>query len=194
MPAHDHPFHGEHIGGNLRQRRIAGRGLLHGEQIDHSRAKGHEADEQQQSLHRSPRGLEARETFYTRQECVLFTGEYEYTIDAKGRLAIPAEIRSWLDPQKGGCGFYITAGPNDALWLWPERTFERIAGAIEESLLQTEEQIEFDEITFPSARHLEMDKSGRVLLPQKMIETAGIGSKVMILGMRDHLELRLPSL
>lgn len=124
---------------------------------------------------------------------MLFTGEYEYTIDAKGRLAIPAEIRSRLDPQKCGCGFYITAGPNDALWLWPERTFERIAGAIEESLLQTEEQIEFDEITFPSARHLEVDKSGRVLLPQKMIESAGIGSKVVILGMRDHLELRDPA-
>lgn len=123
---------------------------------------------------------------------MLFTGEYEYTIDTKGRLAIPAEIRSGLDPQQDGRGFYIIAGPNDALWLWPERTFERIAGSIGESLLQTEEQIEFDEITFPSARHLEMDKSGRVLLPQKMIEAAGIGSKVMILGMRDHLELRDP--
>lgn len=124
---------------------------------------------------------------------MLFTGEYEYTIDAKGRLAIPAEIRSGLDPQQGGRGFYITTGPNDALWLWPEQTFERIAGSIGESLLQTEEQIEFDEITFPSARHLEMDKTGRVLLPQRMIEAAGIGSKVMILGMRDHLELRDPA-
>lgn len=50
----------------------------------------------------------------------------------------------------------------------------------------------FDEITFPSARRLEMDKTGRVRLPQGMLDAAGIGSKVVILGMRDHLELRDP--
>ena len=123
---------------------------------------------------------------------MLFTGEYEYTIDAKQRLAIPAEIRSRLHPERDGLAFYVTAGSNDALWLWPERTFERMAGAIEVSLLPAEEMMAFDEITFPSARRLEMDKTGRVRLPQAMLDAAGIGSKVVILGMRDHLELRDP--
>ena len=123
---------------------------------------------------------------------MLFTGEYEYTIDAKQRLAIPAEIRSRLNPDRDGLAFYVTAGPNDALWLWPERTFERMAGAIEASLLPAEEMMEFDEITFPSARRLELDKTGRVRLPRPMLEAAGIRSKVVILGVRDHLELRDP--
>ncbi len=123
---------------------------------------------------------------------MLFTGEYEYTIDAKQRLAIPAEIRSRLNPDRDGLAFYVTAGPNDALWLWPERTFERMAGAIEASLLPAEEMMEFDEITFPTARRLEMDKTGRVRLPKPMLEAAGIQSKVVILGVRDHLELRDP--
>ncbi len=123
---------------------------------------------------------------------MLFTGEYEYTIDAKQRLAIPAEIRSRLNPERDGLAFYVTAGPNDALWLWPERTFERMAGAIEASLLPAEEMMEFDEITFPTARRLEMDKTGRVRLPKPMLEAAGIQSKVVILGVRDHLELRDP--
>ena len=100
---------------------------------------------------------------------MLFTGEYEYTIDAKQRLAIPAEIRSHLHPERDGLAFYVTAGSNDALWLWPERTFERIAGAIEVSLLPAEEMMAFDEITFPIARRLEMDKTGRVRLPQAML-------------------------
>jgi len=124
---------------------------------------------------------------------VLFTGEYEYTIDAKQRLAIPAEIRSRLNPDRDGLAFYVTAGPNDALWLWPERTFERMAGAIEASLLPAEEMMEFDEITFPSARRLELDKTGRIRLPRPMLEAAGIQSKVVILGVRDHLELRDPA-
>ncbi len=123
---------------------------------------------------------------------MLFTGEYEYTIDAKQRLAIPAEIRSRLNPDRDGLAFYVTAGPNDALWLWPERTFERMAGAIEASLLPAEEMMEFDEITFPSARRLELDKTGRIRLPKPMLEAAGIQSKVVILGVRDHLELRDP--
>ena len=123
---------------------------------------------------------------------MLFTGEYEYTIDAKQRLAIPAEIRSRLNPERDGLAFYVTAGPNDALWLWPERTFERMAGAIEASLLPAEEMMEFDEITFPTARRLELDKTGRVRLPKPMLEAAGIQSKVVILGVRDHLELRDP--
>ncbi len=123
---------------------------------------------------------------------MLFTGEYEYTIDAKQRLAIPAEIRSRLNPDRDGLAFYVTAGPNDALWLWPERTFERMAGAIEASLLPAEEMMEFDEITFPTARRLELDKTGRVRLPKPMLEAAGIQSKVVILGVRDHLELRDP--
>ena len=124
---------------------------------------------------------------------MLFTGEYEYTIDAKQRLAIPAEIRSRLNPDRDGLAFYVTVGPNDALWLWPERMFERMAGAIEASLLPAEEMMEFDEITFPTARRLEMDKTGRIRLPKAMLEAAGIQSKVVILGMRDHLELRDPS-
>ncbi len=123
---------------------------------------------------------------------MLFTGEYEYTIDAKQRLAIPAEIRSRLNPDRDGLAFYVTAGPNDALWLWPERTFERMAGAIEASLLPAQEMMEFDEITFPTARRLELDKTGRVRLPKPMLEAAGIQSKVVILGVRDHLELRDP--
>jgi MraZ protein len=123
---------------------------------------------------------------------VLFTGEYEHTIDAKQRLAIPSEIRAAMDPKVDGEAFYAAPGVNGALWLWPERAFEAMANKIEKSLLPAEELMEFDEITFPEARRLELDSAGRIRLPERLLARSGLGSTVLILGMRNHLELRDP--
>jgi len=123
---------------------------------------------------------------------VLFTGEFEHTIDTKHRLAIPSEIRSRMDPEVDGEAFYLVPGPEGALWLWPERTFERMAGAMEQSLLPAEEVLEFEELMFPQASRLGLDKAGRVHLPERMIRHAGLGQQVMILGVWDHLEIRDP--
>ena len=123
---------------------------------------------------------------------MLFTGEYEYTIDAKQRLAIPADIRSRLDPETDGAAFFLVVGPNGALWMWPERTFEQMVGAMEGSLLPAEEMMEFDELMFPKAERLAIDSAGRVRLPERLLSVAKIGSRVAILGVRDHLELRNP--
>ena len=94
---------------------------------------------------------------------MLFTGRNELSIDAQCRLAIPAKIRSRLDPQADGEGFYVTRGANGALWLWPQRAFERIAGKVEPSLAPPVELMDFDEMTFPEAEQLDLDSAGRIL-------------------------------
>jgi MraZ protein len=121
---------------------------------------------------------------------VLFTGEYEHTIDAKQRLAIPAEIRTRLDAASHGEAFYLAPGPNGVLWLWPERTFEQMAGAMEASLIPAEEMMEFEELLFSQSTRLELDKTGRIRLPERMMQLGGLTQRVTILGVRDHLELR----
>jgi MraZ protein len=123
---------------------------------------------------------------------VLFTGDYEHTIDAKQRLAIPSEIRSRMSPELQGEAFYVVPGANGSLWLWPERTFERMASAMEQSLVPGEEMMEFEELLFPQSRRLEVDKAGRVRIPEQMLQEYGLGQTVVILGMKDHLELRDP--
>lgn len=123
---------------------------------------------------------------------MLFTGEYEHTIDAKQRLAIPAEIRDALDPDLHGEALYLVLGANGALWIWPERTFEQMASALEHSLVPAEEMMEFEELLFSQATRLEIDKAGRVHLPERMLQQAGLGNTVTILGVKDHLELRDP--
>ena len=59
---------------------------------------------------------------------MLFTGEYEHSIDAKQRLAIPSDLRGRLDPEIHGSAFYVAPGQQGSLWIWPEKTFEQMAG------------------------------------------------------------------
>jgi MraZ protein len=120
---------------------------------------------------------------------VLFTGRNELSIDAQCRLAIPAKIRSRLDPQVDGEGFYVTRGANGALWLWPQVAFERIAGRVEPSLAPPVELMDFDEMTFPEAEQLDLDSAGRIRLPQELVTEAQLGSRVLLVGVRHHLEI-----
>ena len=124
---------------------------------------------------------------------MLFTGEYEHTIDAKLRLAMPSEIRSRIDPERQGAAFYLAPGPNGAIWIWPERTFEQMAGAMAQSLLPDEDLLDFEEYLFPNSHRVELDKAGRIRLPERMLKEAAIESSVVILGVKDHLELRDPA-
>jgi MraZ protein len=125
---------------------------------------------------------------------VLFTGEHDHTIDAKQRLAIPAEFREQLARGDDRAEvLYLAPGGNGHLWLWPEQTFERMTGALEASLLPGEEMMEFEELIFPQSRRLEIDKAGRVRIPEQMLAEFGLGASVVILGMKDHLELRDPA-
>lgn len=123
---------------------------------------------------------------------MLFTGEYEHQIDAKQRLAIPSEIRERMSAELHGEALYIVPGANGSLWLWPELTFERMASALEQSLVPGEDMMDFEELLFPQSRRLEIDKAGRVRIPEQMLAEYGLGETVVILGMRDHLELRDP--
>lgn len=121
---------------------------------------------------------------------MLFTGEFDHTIDAKGRMAIPSEIRSRMTREEDGEAFYLTIGSNRALRLYPEKGFERLAAMIEEGLVTDEAVQEFDQLLFPLSRRLELDSAGRIRLPDKMMERAGIVKDVVLIGVRDHLEIR----
>ncbi len=125
---------------------------------------------------------------------MIFTGEYEHAIDAKQRLAIPAEIRSILNPEIHGTGFFLAPGSNGALWLWPEKTFIKMAEALEQTLLPEDELQEFQELFFSQASRQELDKTGRIRLPERLLRWGKLEQKIMILGIKDHLELRDASL
>ena len=122
---------------------------------------------------------------------MLFTGSYEHTIDAKNRLAIPSAIRSELDPETDGTRFYVLPGSRPGtLAIYPARQFDRLAERRTVEPIPDEDELTYDQITFSMASPpLEPDKQGRILLPEKPLQMAGIGKQVVIIGVRNHLEL-----
>lgn len=119
---------------------------------------------------------------------MLFTGTYELTMDLKNRLSIPANVRAAMDTEKDGSGFYLVPGSRrGTLALYPDRYFERYAEQYHSSLEATDEKDDFEQVFYAMATLVDIDKQGRVVLPQRILEYAGIGKKVTLAGRRDHL-------
>lgn len=123
---------------------------------------------------------------------MLFTGTYEHTIDAKQRIALPAEVRKRLDPERDGEGFYVTIidsqGPT--LVLYTERDFQRLADRLDDSERDPGEVLEYEQIMYSSARPVELDKQGRVRIPEQLLREVELGHDVVLIGVKDHMQIR----
>ncbi len=125
---------------------------------------------------------------------MVFTGTYEHSIDAKNRLAIPADLRSRLRDrsevrQEDPIYLYVTLGEGNALYLYSETDFERRAQELHESELDVEELLQYERVMFSLSRRTEIDKQGRVRLPENLLKMTGLSGDVVILGNNDHMEV-----
>jgi MraZ protein len=115
----------------------------------------------------------------------MFLGEYEHTVDAKGRVAIPARFRAQMDR-----GAVVSKGMGVCLSIytmdrWEEKSNELVAGKSSDELRDFERRI------YPSASEIDLDGQGRMVIPAKLRAYAKIelGSEVTIAGVRDHFEI-----
>ena len=125
---------------------------------------------------------------------LLLTGEYELTRDSKNRLAIPAKVRDQIPEDDLGTGFYLVPGANRILSLYPEKYYQRIALVVAPGTAAPDELIAFERVNFALAGKVELDRQGRVLLPEKALSRAGLtkSERVTLIGSRDHLEIWNP--
>ena len=113
----------------------------------------------------------------------MFLGEYEHTVDAKGRLAVPAKFRAQMDR-----GAVISKGMGTCLSVytmerWDEKSAELASGKTSDELRDFERRI------YPSASEVELDSQGRMVIPAKLRNYAGLASEVTVAGVRDHFEI-----
>ncbi len=120
---------------------------------------------------------------------LLFTGIYEHAIDAKQRLAIPSDIRDRLNASQDGQAFYVTVGEGPTLCVYTERGFERRAEELETSELTPDEVLEYEQVLFGLSRRVELDKQGRIRIPEQLLRMADPGKEVILLGAKDHLQV-----
>jgi MraZ protein len=121
---------------------------------------------------------------------VLFTGTYEHSIDAKQRLAIPSEVRNRIKPDRDGEALYAVIGPGGTLCLYTERGFEKRAEQLDESEAPPDEVLEYERMFYSLAQRVELDKQGRVRLPEHLLRLTELGNQVVLLGVKDRLEIR----
>ncbi len=124
---------------------------------------------------------------------VLFTGYAEATFDAKQRLSIPAKYRrsaATAGQEEPQAAWYCFPWPERIIRLYPEQTFERLAGGGSPTLFPNEDEAQFDASFFGMVERVEVDSAGRVILPRQIVQIANLGNEVVIVGARDRLEVR----
>jgi MraZ protein len=114
----------------------------------------------------------------------MFLGEYEHTIDAKGRLAVPAKFRP-----KMARGAVLTRGVESCLCVYPLETWEEKARQIEQAQLDSRQRRQVERRFFAVAFECELDGQGRIVLPARFREYAGLNSEVTVVGARDRFEI-----
>jgi MraZ protein len=113
----------------------------------------------------------------------MFSGEYEHTVDDKGRLIIPAKFRPDLAED-----FFVTRGLDGCLFVFPPDTWKEMSDKMASlSLVQTSARL-FSRMIY-SGIECKLDKQGRILLPPSLRAHADIESEVVITGVRTRLEI-----
>ncbi|MDO5142640.1 MAG: division/cell wall cluster transcriptional repressor MraZ [Eubacteriales bacterium] len=110
-------------------------------------------------------------------------GEYKHSIDAKGRLAMPAKLREEL-----GERFTVTKGLDGCLAVYPEQEWDALEERIRR-LGNGEKARRVKRYYFANAFDAQLDAQGRILIPANLREFAGLHKDVAVIGQLDHAEI-----
>lgn len=114
----------------------------------------------------------------------MFAGEYQHTLDEKGRVTMPAKFREKL----GAC-FVITRGLDQCLFVYPLSEWVKVEEKLKALPFNRSDNRAFNRLFFSGAAEVETDRQGRVLIPQNLREHAAIEKEVMIIGVSDRVEV-----
>lgn len=116
----------------------------------------------------------------------LLTGEYNNTLDEKGRISFPSKLRTAINQNV----LMITKGSGRCLWLFTMEEWEEFQSKItgSASLLKEKSMMVVRRFIAP-AQDVEFDKNGRLSIPQSLRDYAGLTKECTILGMAKYVEL-----
>ena len=114
----------------------------------------------------------------------MFMGEYNHTIDAKGRLIIPSKFRELLGEE-----FVLTKGLDGCLSIYPMNEWEAFEEKLRALPLTNKNARTFSRFFVAGATSCELDKQGRILVPQTLREFAGLEKDVVLTGNLNRIEV-----
>ncbi len=111
-------------------------------------------------------------------------GEYQHSLDEKGRLIIPAKFREDL-----GENFVVTRGLDNCLFAYPLSQWKIIEEKVKELPTSQAETRAFVRMFFSGAVEVELDKQGRIVIPQQLREHARIDRDTYVIGVSTKVEI-----
>lgn len=114
----------------------------------------------------------------------MLIGEYQHNIDAKGRLIMPAKFRQDL-----GYSFIVTRGLDGCLFGYPLENWAKVEAKLEQLPLSKKDARKFTRFFYSAATEVEVDKQGRINLPQTLIDFAKIDKSCRVIGVSDRIEI-----
>ncbi|EPY08822.1 cell division protein MraZ [Paenibacillus alvei TS-15] len=114
----------------------------------------------------------------------MFMGEYQHSIDDKGRLIIPAKLRDSL-----GTTFILTRGLDQCLFVYPMNEWEALEQKLKALPLMKADARAFTRFFFSGASECEWDKQGRVTIPSHLRSYAHLEKECMVIGVQNRVEI-----
>lgn len=118
----------------------------------------------------------------------MFYGEYEHTIDRKGRLIVPAKFREALKDHDITT-LFLTRGLDRCLFLFAESEWRVLENRFKQIPFTKAEGRKFNRMFFSGATEMKVDGLGRLLIPRHLKEFAEIKQEVFIIGVSTRMEI-----
>ncbi len=116
--------------------------------------------------------------------CSMLIGEFEHSLDAKGRLIMPAKLREAI-----GDKFVVTKGLDGCLFAFSIEEWSNFEEKLKSLPLSNRNSREFTRFFLSGATECEIDKQGRFLIPTNLRETASLQKEVVIIGVGTRIEI-----
>ncbi|NLP34381.1 MAG: division/cell wall cluster transcriptional repressor MraZ [Clostridiales bacterium] len=113
----------------------------------------------------------------------MFMGEFNHSVDAKGRIIIPSKFREDLGEE-----FVLTLGLDGCLFAYPYSEWELFVEKLK-TLPGTKEARQLQRYFMAGAAACEADKQGRILIPAKLRESAGLEKDIVFIGVLNKIEI-----
>ncbi|MCD6576465.1 MAG: division/cell wall cluster transcriptional repressor MraZ [Anaerolineaceae bacterium] len=114
----------------------------------------------------------------------MFFGQFEHSIDEKGRITIPAQYRNLFDT-----GTYITRGFDENLMIMRTEEFNSLYQKVRALSITNPTARNLARLIFANAAMLELDKAGRILIPRFLREAAKLNRLIKLVGIGPYLEI-----
>lgn len=115
---------------------------------------------------------------------IMFMGEYQHTIDAKGRMIVPAKFREGLGEQ-----FVLTRGLDQCLFGYPMSEWKLIEEKLKALPLTKKDARAFTRFFFSGATECELDKQGRINIASPLLSYAKLEKECVVIGVSNRIEL-----